>query len=82
MFRPPVRTLYLDFETHLYDLGGRNPETRPGDWRWGASWRTGTFFQKAVPDASLLAITITRLKYYVIFRGSMPAKFRLEAGEL
>jgi hypothetical protein len=28
----------------------------------GASWRTGTFFQKAVPDASLLAITITRLK--------------------
>jgi len=28
MFRPPVRTLYLDFQTHLYDLGGRNSEIR------------------------------------------------------
>src|ERR1700704_2552072 len=28
VFRPSVRTLYLDFETDLYDLGGRNPEIR------------------------------------------------------
>src|ERR1700730_19441522 len=28
VFRPSVRTLYLDFETDLYDLSGRNPETR------------------------------------------------------
>ena len=27
MFRPPVRTLYLDFATHLYDLDGRNSES-------------------------------------------------------
>ena len=28
MFLPSVRALYLDFETDLYDLGGRNPEIR------------------------------------------------------
>src|SRR6267142_1932551 len=28
VFRPSVRTLYLDFDTDLYDLGGRNPEIR------------------------------------------------------
>src|ERR1700680_1888711 len=30
VFWPPVRTLYLDFETALYELGGRTPETT---WR-------------------------------------------------
>ena len=28
VFLPSVRTLYLDFEADLYDLGGRNPEIR------------------------------------------------------
>ena len=54
MFRPPVRTLYLDFETHLYDLSGRNSEIRGREIGAEVNLGEQDFLQTALPDASLL----------------------------
>jgi len=62
MFRPPVRTLYLDFETHLYDLSGRNSEIRGREIGAEVNHGEQDFLQTALPDASLLRITITHSK--------------------
>jgi len=64
MFRPPVRTLYLDFETHLYDLGGRNSEIRGREIGAEVNHGEQDFLQTALPDASLPPITITHWKKY------------------
>ena len=57
-----VRTLYLDFETHLYDLGGRNSEIRGREIGAEVNHGEQDFLQTALPDASLLRITITHSK--------------------
>jgi hypothetical protein len=56
-----VRTLYLDFETDLYDLGGRNLEIRGRRLALRCIRANRDFLQTAMLDAPLLGITITRL---------------------
>src|ERR1700730_6856580 len=81
-FRPSVRTLYLDFETDLYDLGGRNPEIRGreigvevhrGEQGFSPDSHAGCFAGGDYHHPPEIICDVLRID---------AAKFRLEAGEL
>jgi hypothetical protein len=55
-------TLYLDFETELHDLCGRNPEICGREIGVEVHRSEQGFLQTAIPDTLLLGIAIARLK--------------------
>src|SRR6478672_5929011 len=83
VFRPSVRTtLYLDFETDLYDLSGRNPEIRGreigvevhhGEQGFSPASHAGRFAAWNHHHPSEIIGDVLRID---------AAKFRLLAGEL